>query len=171
MQEQQLPTRVRRQPAPGRSDGVARGKLERLGKECESLRRGLRAEETVRVQELFPLALARLGQRGRSREALDEAPGRRQRPLLEGFQGDRIVFLQGFAQLIDQGRAFLDQGEFIAAKQTQFRQQRVQRLQLFPSAAVDPQRIRKSPGSRKSVFTPLGALRAQYALPALGWIG
>ncbi len=113
------------------------------------------------MQELLPLALARFGQHGRSREALDEPPGRGGRPILEGFQGNRIVFRQGFAQLIDQGCAFLKQGEFIAAQQTQLRHQRVHRLQLFPALPIDAQRIGKSPGIAKSVFTPLGALRVQ----------
>ena len=74
LQEQQLPGPRLRQPAFGAGDGVARCELECLGKKREAFLRRLGSIQPVRVQELLPVSLACLDQRGRRGEALDEAP-------------------------------------------------------------------------------------------------
>ena len=95
--------------------GRAAAEVGGMGEEFQSARPALGAPEVSGVQKFLPLALAGLFQHLRRREALHKHPRTDLTPVLKGFQSGGIVLGQGMAQLIDEGGALLDEGDFIAA--------------------------------------------------------
>lgn len=69
----------------------------------------------MRVQELFPLALASFDQGLRRGEGKDELPGEGVGPILKGLQSRRVIFRQSLLELVNQGGALLDQDYLVAA--------------------------------------------------------
>ena len=94
-------------------------------------------------------------------KSFHKGPSGRQRPVLKGFQSRRIVFLQSALELVDQGGALLDQGDFVAAKQPQLGNQGIFFGQSFPTVAIEAQGIRQTPGIEPIALGPTG----RFALP------
>jgi hypothetical protein len=113
------------------------------------------------LEELFPFALTGRRQRRWGWEDFDKGPSRWQRPVLKGFEGRRIVFLQSALELIEEHSAFFDQGDLIAAKQPQLSNERILFGESFPSVPIEPKGIRQTPGIQPIGLRPTG----RFALP------
>ena len=101
----QHPRAGERQPALGAGEHFPRDKLAGPGEDLQAFGIGLRPRQLVAVKELFPFTFACRRQRLRAWKGFQEGPGCRQRPVLEGFEGRRIVFLERTLELVDQSGA------------------------------------------------------------------
>ena len=145
LEHAELPATRHGQQAFGRDKGGIAFPLPGVFKSRNAFLAGLRAVEPVTVEELFPLALACLFQRPGVREGFDESPCARIDPVVKGFQGGGIVFVQGLLELVDEGRALLNEGDFVPAEDAQFGQDRVRGRESPPSVPVHAQRVGQSP--------------------------
>src|SRR6516162_4733854 len=68
----------------------------------QTLGRRLGAPQSVDMQEFLTAALTCLDQGGGRREGLHEGPGKGFGPVVEAFQGQRVVLRQGGLELVDQ---------------------------------------------------------------------
>jgi hypothetical protein len=166
LEHAQHPGARQNQPALGAGEHLAGDELAGPRENLQALGIGLRSGQLVAVQELFPFAFACSAQDLRAGEGFQKGPSRRQRPVLKGFQGGRIVFLQSTLELIDQGSAFLDQGHFVAAKQPQLGDQRVLFGECFPALPIDAQGIGQTPGVEPVGLAPTGGFARAVSLTA-----
>ena len=79
---------------------------------------GFRVIELMRVQELLPLPLPRLGQRLGGRKGFHESPGGPKGPIVKGLENHGIILVQRRPQLTDERRSLFDQSDFVATQQT-----------------------------------------------------
>lgn len=161
LEHAELPAARHCQQAFGRDKGGIAFPLPGVFKSRDALLAGLGAIEPVAVEELFPLAPACLFQRPGVREGFDESPCARIDPVVKGFQGGGIVFVQGLLELVDEGRALLNEGDFVPAEDAQFGQDRVCGPEGPPTVSIHTQRVGQSP----SVVTIRFVSAAALALP------
>ena len=141
-----------------RVSASAGGQLAAPREDLQRLGIGLRSRQLVQVEELFPFAFAGPSQRRRRGEDFHKGPSRWQRPVLKGFEGRRIVFLQSALKLIEQSGALFDQGDFVAAKQPQLSNQGILFGQSFPTVTIQAEGIRQTPGIQPIGLGPTGRL-------------
>src|SRR6516164_3018218 len=72
-----------------------------MGEDLHASRPLVATPQPPAVKKLLPLAPASLSQRVGSGETLQKHPSRHRSPILEGFQGSRIIFGQRLAQLLN----------------------------------------------------------------------
>ena len=168
LEHAQHPGAGERQPALGAGEHFPGDELAGPGEDLHAFGKGLRPRQFVAVEELFPFAFAGRLERRRGGKGFQEGPGCRQCPVLEGFEGGRIIFLQSTLELIGQSGAFLDQGHLVAAKQPQLGHQRVFFAQGPPAMAIDPQGIGQTPGIQMVGLIPTGHLALAVSLRAQG---
>lgn len=114
--------------------------------------------EPAAVQELFPLAFAGLFQRLGVGEGFDQSPCTGTDPVVKGFQGGGIIFVQGLLELVDEGWACFDGSDFVAAK-------------MCSSARIGSaaQRIRQAFPSTRNASARNQAWRRSVLFPLLHW--
>ena len=118
----------------------------------------LRPPQFVDVKEILPFPSAGIGQSRRRGKGSHEGPGEGFGPLIEAFQGQGIVFAEGRLELIDQGGAVFDEGDLIAAEQTQGGGRLVLGAQRTPGMAVGAQGIGFGPGIVAIALSAAGRL-------------
>ena len=168
LQRSQLRDPGHRQSALGAGDGGCSGESVGPREDLHSLGIGLGAIELVDVEEFFPSAFAGLDQDGRGGEGLDEGPRAGYGPILEGFQGRRVILAQGGPELADQGRSLVDQLDLVSAEDSQFLGDGIVGEQGFPSLSVGSQRVGKTPGVQGIVLIAHGALSVAISLGSFG---
>src|SRR6266700_3771427 len=112
----------------------------------QPLRCGLGPPQLMAMQKFFPLPFAGGLQGAGSGKLFDPGPGEGLGPVLKAFQGQRIIVGQGRLELVDQGRALLDEADLVTTKQTQGAGGLVLGSQGSPSLTVGPQGIGQTPG-------------------------
>jgi len=130
---------------------------------------GLWAPELVGMKELFSLALPAFLQGLRIWESLDEGPRTRTTPVIECFQGSRIIIMESLLELIDEPGAFFDQCHLIPAEDAQFKDDGILIGESPPSVAVKAQGV----GECSSIMLVGLVAAGTFSLPvALGvhWV-
>src|SRR5215207_7436170 len=112
----QHPGTCERHSASGASDRVTGNELAGTRNDFHAPLIGLSPGQLVAVKELLPFALTRGLERMRCGEAFHKGPGTRQGPVIEGFHGRWIVFMQSTLELVDESSPLLNQGDLIAAE-------------------------------------------------------
>ena len=152
----------------GRGDRRAPAELVGACEDFQTARDGFRSPQQVRMQEFFPAMLAGLRQELGRRELENEIPGGRQHPFIKGFQGRRIIFLEGRFELIDQRGALFNEMDFIATPEPQLFGERVVRRDDFPVLTLGAQGGRQRPRVQLVIFDAAGGFAFAVARRADG---
>ena len=124
----------------------------------------LRTPQPMGVEELLPLATAGLDEEFGRWKGEEEVPRRSPRPIVKGFEGRGIVFLEGGDELVNQERALLDEDHLITAAQAQFEPQWILRGERHPGVAVQAEAFGQRPGVEAVLLGATGGL----AVPQTG---
>ena len=121
----------------------------------------------MRVQKLFPALRTGGGQFFRRGKLDHKIPAKGLVPILKGFQRRRIILAQGLLELVDQGRALLNEADFVTAQQLQLLGQRIQWLKAFPVLAIHPQSLGQRPRIQTVGLVSAGDLPLPITLGAV----
>ena len=160
------------QPALGSHDRFGDEKLTCFAETLQAFLDGVRMPKFMRVEEFLPFAFPRLFEKTGCRKLLNESPSPRFSPIIKGFKCSWIILIERLLKAIYACSALLDEIDFIAAEQSQFMNERIERGERFPAMPVGSKRIGHAPSIEMIGFASAWDFPFAIALSAfrINWI-